>query len=165
MPIDFSYSENMAAGVAGAIVDTEPKTLISRTVETAAGVGFGLPVARGAADDGCKVMEAGETEVVGFTVLDRTTAPSDTAADTFAQYESARLMRAGVLWVTVTDAGGVAPGDPVWVTLATGSLSNADVGGAGGLNLPGCRWESTAANGALAKLRINLDVPAVAGAV
>lgn len=164
MPIDFTYSETMAAGVAGAIVNTEPNTLISRTVESAAGIGFGIPAARGAADGGCKLMEAGETEAIGFTVLDRTTAPSDTVADTFAQYESARLMRSGVIWVTVTDAGGVVAGDPVWVTLATGALSNADVGTSGGLQLPGCMWESSAANGALAKLRVNLDVPAVPGA-
>lgn len=160
--IDFSYNETMPGGVAGRIVNTEPNTLISRTVETAAGVGFGLPVAQGTNDKGCKVMEAGDTEVVGFTVEDRSVDPND--PDTFAQYDSARLMRKGVLWVTVTDAGGVSPGDAVWVTLATGALSNADVGSDGGLQLPGCRWETSAANGALAQLRVDLDVPAVAGA-
>ena len=160
--IDFNYAENMVAGVAGAIVNTEHKTLISRTVEDAAGIGFGKPVAQGTNDKGCKAVEAGDTAVLAITVLDRTTAPSDSTPDTFAQYESARLMRDGVIWVVAS--GAVAAGDDVWVTLADGSFSNADVGADGGLSLPGCRWETSAADGGIAQLRVNLDVPAVAGA-
>ena len=162
--VDFNYSENMAAGVAGAIASSTAKTLISATVETAAGVGFGVPVQRGDNDRGCKIMASGATSVYGITVLDRSVAPSDDAPDKFLQYDDARLMQKGETWVPVTDAGGVVPGDPVWVKLADGTFSNADVGSDGSLKLPGCTWESTAANGAVARIRVNLDVPAIAGA-
>lgn len=159
MAVQSTYLDNMAAAYLGMIANGEPNVLISREVETVAGVGFGVPVKQGTADNQCDVLEAGDTEVVGITVRDQST-----TEDTFALNDSALLMRKGVMWVTVTDAGGVAAGDPVWVTLATGVFSNADVGSAGGLHLAGCRWESSAANGALAKIRVDLDVPAVAGA-
>ena len=45
-----------------------------------------------------------------------------------------------------------------------GTFSNGDVGSGGGISLPGCRWESAGANGAIARMRVNFDVPAVAGA-
>ncbi len=49
--------------------NTEPKTLISRTVETAAGIGFGLPVAQGTNDGGVIATVAGTTAILGITVL------------------------------------------------------------------------------------------------
>ena len=159
MAVQSTYLDNMAAAYAGMIADQGPNDLISKEVETAAGIGFGLPVQRGTADNQCKVMAAGATECIGFTVRDQST-----TGDLFAEKDTALLLRDGVVWVTVTDAGGVAPGDPVWVTLATGALSNADVGSDGGLRLTGCTWESTAANGALAKIRVDLGPLAIAGA-
>jgi len=160
MAIQTTYSENIPAGKIGAIVNTENVNLISRNVETVAGIGFGLPVSQGATEDGVRLSGASAFDYIGFTVRDQ----SVRTADIFSQYESARIMTHGLLWVTVTDAGGVVQGDPVWVTKATGALSNADVGSSGGINLAGCKWESAAANGALAKIRVNMDVPQVAGA-
>ncbi|QQM29302.1 hypothetical protein JET14_13295 [Martelella lutilitoris] len=162
MAIQTNYADNIDAGRVGAIVNTEPSTLISRTVEDAAGIAFGLPVAQGSEDNGITATLTGVTELVGITVRERSVNPA--TPDKFAQYESARLMRKGVIWVTVTDAGGVAAGDAVWLNLANGTYSNADVGSGGGLRLAGSRWETSAANGALAQLRVDLDVPAVAGA-
>lgn len=162
MAVQTTYSSTISAARAGMIANTEPNVLISRTVETAAGVGFGVPVQKGTNDDGCVIMASGATEVLGITVRQRNANPE--TPDKYAQYESARLMRKGVLWVTVTDAGGVADGDPVWVKLSDGTFSNADAGTAGSLRLGGGRWESTAANGALAKIRFDLDVPTILGA-
>ena len=162
MAVQTTYSENIGAARAGMIADTQGTlNLISRTVETAAGIGFGLPVGQGTNDNGVILSEAG-ADYVGFTVRERSVDPAN--PNEFAQYDTARIMTHGVIWVTVTDAGGVVAGDPVWVTEATGALSNADVGSGGGTNLAGCRWESTAVNGALAKIRVNMDVPQVAGA-
>lgn len=157
-----SYNTDPVVGFVGMIANLEEAEVISRSLESAS-VGFGLPVKQGTADKQVAVVGSGTTEVVGFTVRDQATA-ADNSVDKYEQYDDVPLMREGVLWVTVVDAGGVVAGDPVWVTLATGTLSNADVGSSGGLKLPGCRWETSAANGALAKLRVNLDVPAVAGA-
>lgn len=163
MAVQTSYSENIRAAVEGMIANMESVNLISRTVETAAGIGFGVPVEQGSEDNGCGVVDASTTEVTGITCRERSVRPLD--GNEFEQYDSARLMTKGVVWVTVTDAGGVSAGDPVWLDLSdAGSFGNADVGFGNGLNLAGCRWDSSAANGALAKIRVDLSVPAVAGA-
>lgn len=159
MAVQSTYLDSMAAAFAGMIADTGPNDLFSREVETVAGVGFGVPVQQGTSDDQIAVMGAGATNCVGITVRDQST-----TNDKFAQKESALLMRNGPLWVVVTQAAGVSADDDVWVTLSTGTFGNADPGGSNGLKLAGCRWETSGANGELAKIRVNLDVPAIAGA-
>lgn len=159
MAVQTTYSDNMAAAYAGMIANTEPNNLISRIVETVAGVGFAVPVIQGTADNECDVVAASTDVVIGITVRDQSV-----TADTFAQYDSALLMREGVLWVTVTDAGGVVAGDPVWVLVADGTFSNADAGTSQSLRINDARWDSSAANGALAKIRFDLDGGCTAGA-
>lgn len=159
MAVQSTYLDNMAAAYEGMIANTEPNVLISKIVEASGGIGFGVPVTQGTADNECDEVAASTDAVIGITVRDQSTTD-----DTFAQYDSALLMRSGVMWVTVTDAGGVAAGDDVWVKVSDGTFSNADAGSDGSIKLAGCRWESSAANGALAKIRVDLDVPAVAGA-
>lgn len=159
MAVQSTYLSEMVAAYVGMVANTEPNNLISRDVETAAGVGFGVPVQQGTADYECKIMAAGATGCVGITVRDQSTTD-----DKFAVSDSALLMRNGVIWVTVSDSGGVDAGDPVWVKLSDGTFSNADAGSDGSIKLAGCIWETTAANNALAKIRVDLDVPAVAGA-
>ena len=162
MAVQTTYLTEMAAAYNGMIANTEPNVLISREVETSAGIGFGVPVIQGTADNQVDVVSASTDDVVGITVRDQSVDPS--SADTFAQYDTALLLRKGVMWVTVTDAGGVAAGDDVWVLVSNGTFSNADAGTSGSLKLTGSRWESSAANGALAKIRFNLDIAATAGA-
>lgn len=161
MAVQSTYSSTLSAAFPGMIADTGPTTVISRTVEDS-DIGFGVPVAQGSDDHGCTATLTGVTDIVGITVRDQATDPS--AANQYSEGDTAALLRNGSIWVTVTDAGGVVPGDPVWVTLSTGAYSNADVGSGNGLKLAGCQWETTGANGALARIRVNLDVPAVAGA-
>lgn len=159
MAVQSTYSENMAAAYEGMIANTEPNVLISRVVETSGGIGFGVPVIQGTEDNECDAVAAASDAVVGITVRDQSTED-----DTFAQYDSALLMRKGVLWVTVTDAGGVSAGDDVWVKVADSTFSNADAGSSGSLKINDARWESSAANGALAKIRFDLDGGCTAGA-
>ena len=163
MAVQTTYNENIDAARAGMIANTEGVfNVVSRTVEDAAGVGFGLVVDQGANDGGAVAVSASTTSPIGFTVRERSVNPA--TPNKFAQYESARIMTKGVIWATVTDAGGVAANDDVWLTLSTGALSNADAGGDDGLQLAGCKWVSSAANGALAKISVDMSVPAVAGA-
>lgn len=159
MAVQSTYLDKMATAYLGMIANGEPNVLISREVETSGGIGFGVPVIQGTADNQCDEVAASTDAVIGITVRDQSTTD-----DTFAENDSALLMRKGVMWVTVTDAGGVAAGDDVWVLVADGTFSNADAGTNGSLKLAGCRWETSAANGALAAIRVDLDVPAVAGA-
>lgn len=163
MAVQTTYSENIDAARAGMIADTQAQlNTVSRTVETAAGIGFGIVVDQGSEDNGVVAVSGSTTDPVGFTVRERSVNPE--TPNKFAQYDTARIMNKGVIWATVTDAGGVSAGDDVWLTLSTGALSNADAGVGDGLQLAGCRWVSSAADGALAKISVDMSVPAVAGA-
>ena len=156
--VQTTYSATMSAARAGMIADMRGSTLVSYNTEAA--LAFGVPVSKGTAEGQCKLTAAGATDIIGITVRDRSVAAGQ---DAYAQYDSARVMTEGAIWVTVTDAGGVAAGDLVWVKKADGTFSNADAGSAGSLKING-RWETTAANGALAVITFNATVPAVAGA-
>lgn len=159
MAVQSTYLDNMAAAYAGMIVNTEPNNLISKEVETSGGIGFAVPVVQGTADAQCDEVSASTDTVIGITVRDQST-----TSDTFAQYDTALVMQRGVLWVTVTDAGGVSAGDAVWVKVSDGTFSNADAGSDGSLKINDARWETSAANGALAAIRFDTNGGCTAGA-
>lgn len=157
MAVQTSYSENIRPALAGQIANMEPVDLISRTVADAAGIGFGKVVQEAAADgskDGQCTADLDTADMdaykfLGITVRERSVRPETPNA--FAQYESARIMRKGVIWVEV--AGAVSAGQDVTVTLATGVLGTAAVG-AGVVAIPNARWESSTSGAGLAKLRL-----------
>src|SRR5690606_16869272 len=86
---------------------------------------------------------------LGITVRERSVRPE--TPNKFAQYESARIMRKGVIWVET--GGAVNAGDDVTVTVATGALGTTAVG-AGVVAIPNARWESSTSGAGLAKLRL-----------
>ncbi|PAT63937.1 hypothetical protein [Psychrobacter sp. JB193] len=139
-----NFKNEMDKGVAGAIANTENSNIISRTVEDAAGIAFGLAVAQGVNDKGCRIATTGDTDFVGVTVLDRTA--TDLINGKFVQYESARILEEGVIWVEVT--ADVKAGDAAAVDLATGKFNKA------GAAMAGARFETSAASGGLAQLRL-----------
>lgn len=141
-----TYLENQPAGVQGAKVDMIPATLISRTVEDAAGIAFGIAVARGVNDEGCSAFGVGDTAILGITLLDR----SAGGPNSFLQYESARIMTKGSVWVTASVA--VNDGDPVFVIPATGAFAKTNASSA--VQIPNAVWDSTVAAPGLAKVRM-----------
>jgi hypothetical protein len=151
MAIQTAYNETIDAGRAGARVNMEPVDLISRTVEDEAGIGFGKVVQQGAADKGCTATLTGMTAqtYLGVTMRERGVRPETPNA--FAQYESALIMRKGVIWVEVAVA--VAPSDIVTVTLASGIIGKTAVG-AGVVAIPNARWETSTSGAGLAALRL-----------
>lgn len=161
MAVQTSYSENIRPAVAGLIADMQAEiNLVSRTVEDAAGAAFGVVVDQGTEDREVTAVSASTVKPIGVTVRERSLDAN--TPDAFPQYDTARIMTKGVIWVA--NDGGVSAGDDVWLTLSTGDLSAADVGGSDGLQLAGCRWATTAADGELAILEVDMSVPAVAGA-
>lgn len=144
--IQSSVTERMRKAVAGQRATMIPATMISRTVESAAGLAFGVAAARGANDNGCKVWETGNT-FLGITIRERSINP-DTQADKFAQYEAARIMTKGDVWVVAGAA--VADGEPVYLVAATGAFTNVS---SGNIAINGI-FDSTAASGALVKVRL-----------
>lgn len=138
------YGETMRKAVAGHQTDMVPATMISRDVEDAAGLAFGKPVAQGVRDRGVILAAVGVTKIMGVSVRERSLVAE---ADKFLQYESARIMVEGTIWVVASVA--VVPGDIVHVIVATAAWAKT-----GGVLVPGARWESTAAIGELAVLHL-----------
>ncbi|SPZ07506.1 Uncharacterised protein [Pseudomonas luteola] len=133
MAIQTSYSENIRAGVPGALVDMIPKTLLSRNVEDAAGIAFGVPVYQGARDKGVTATTGTAATFVGFTVMDRSVA----VGSKFSQYESARVMTKGALWITA----------PAAVTAGAAVVI-------GGVTIPGARYDTSAAANQIVQVRL-----------
>jgi hypothetical protein len=146
-----TYSNNIRPAVAGQRANMEPVDLISRTVEDAAGVGFGKVVQQGTLDNGCAADLTGMTAqtYLGITVRDRSVRPE--TPNKFAQRESAQIMRKGVIWVEVGEA--VTPASIPSVTLATGVIGDTAVG-AGVVAIPNARFETSTTGAGLAQLRL-----------
>ena len=136
------YKSQPDVGVAGSIATTENRDVKSRTVEDAAGIAFGLAVAQGANDNGVRAVKTGDTKFVGITALDLSS--RDDAK--FLQYESARILKKGVIWVEVTE--GVKAGDDAAVDLATGKFNKS------GAKYPNARFETSAVAGKLAQVEL-----------
>jgi hypothetical protein len=134
--------DDIPVGYAGAIVNQEPRVLISRTVEDALGIAFGLAVMQGTNDKGCVVSDG--SSFLGVTVRELSVGPS--APNSFAFEDSARIMTKGVIWVA--NSGGVVAGDAV-AAGAAGALSATT-----GTGIDGARWDTTADDGVLAQLRL-----------
>lgn len=130
--VDFT----MDKGFVGGQCDMVPATLISRTVEDSAGIAMGLPVSQGTDDRG---VTAGATNFVGITV-------NDYVNESFDQYEQARVMTEGTIWVKA--AGTVAAGDSV--TYASGWKT----GGTTGRVLSDARYETSGGSGDLVVIRL-----------
>jgi hypothetical protein len=139
-PIQTSYSETVDQAVAGQIGNMVSSVLVSRTVEDAAGVAFGLPVAQGSEDEG--VIAYAGADFVGITVRERSVDPS--APNKFAQYDNARVLRKGAIWVTASKA--VDAGDNVYLTDA-GAYTNVE---GSNFQIPGARWDTSTSGAALA---------------
>lgn len=140
--VQSTYSDNIAVGYAGALVNMEPRDLISRTVEDSGGIDFGLAVMQGTADKGCVVGDG--SDFLGVTVRDQSVDPSD--PNTFEYMANARIMTKGVIWIA--NSGGVNAGDPV-VALADGAL-----GTGSSPIIANARWDTSADDGELAQLRL-----------
>ena len=140
--VQSTYLDNILSGYKGGLVNQEASNLISRTVEAVAGLAFGLAVMQGTEDKECLVSDG--SAFLGVTVRDQSVDPS--APSIFEQFSEARIITKGVIWVE--NSGGVSAGDPV-VMLAAGAL------GTGSSPLvEGARWDTTAADGLLAQLRL-----------
>lgn len=151
MSAQTSYSINQGKAYAGLVYAQAPHDIISRAVETAAGIGFGVAVARGT-DADRQIDLAGSASFLGITIrsLEKEGA-ANTGAIKWNETETAGVMRKGYIWA-VCPAGCV-PGDAVKYTDSTGVL-DAGAAGAGETQLDGASWETTAAAGELAVIRL-----------
>ncbi len=98
-----SFGTTFAAGVVGMRCNTEPENVISRTVESAAGIVWGQPAFRGSNDHGCVVGAAFAATSVGAAVAGNTGAATISAAPAVAS-----PAKQGVYRLTAISAGATA---------------------------------------------------------
>jgi hypothetical protein len=119
--VQTTYSNTIATGFAGMVSDGAKSNRISRTVEDAAGMAFGVAGFRGAGDHGVTATP-NATKFLGIVIADAGQVPGlGGTADTVPQYATAGLLNEGVIYVQGSLA--VNQGDPVYVT-AGGAFTN-----------------------------------------
>lgn len=151
MSAQTSYSIKQPKAYAGLVYAQAPHDIVSRDVETVSGIGFGVAVSRGTNLE--RQVVAGGTAFLGITIrsLDKEGA-ANTGAIKWNEKEAAGILRDGYIWAVCPS--GCNPGDPVNYVNATGVLdSGAAV--AGETALDGAQWETVAAAGELAVIRID----------
>jgi len=151
--VQSTYSENIAAAVAGMPADADYHA-DTRVCETAAGIGFGLAVGQGTSAKEGKLDAAADTDFVGVTIRDKTLV--NDSEDLYEQYENMAVMTRGDIWVTT--GASVSAGDDVTYVKSTGVLSSAAASGTQ-FAITGARWMTTAGSGALAILRLGGALP------
>ena len=148
MNIHTSLPADVIKSVEGMVADAGLKTIISRRVETAEGIGFGRAVVEGSDYDCVVVPMAVDGAFRGLTVRDATLPRSN--GDSYLEDDEAPLMVTGSLWVVVHEP--VEAGDTVSFEIGTGALGTIvderhDV-------IAGAIWDSSAAPGQIAKVRL-----------
>ncbi len=142
------YQEAPSPAYAGMRANQEPHVAISRVVASPS-IPFGVPVCQGPGDDQVVVATAGAV-FRGISMADPVNPATLTAGQTnaYAQGRTAAVMTKGVVWVVAFAA--VTAGEPAFFDPATGALSGDNTKSAtNGV------FDSAAAAGALAKLRLN----------
>jgi hypothetical protein len=114
------YSETIAKGYAGMVANGETSNRISRTAEDAAGIGFGVPVYRGAGDHGCTATVGTLATFLGWTIATAGQAAIAGAdADEYARYDNVPVITLGAIYIQVT--GAVTDGAPITVGTGAGA--------------------------------------------
>ena len=106
-----TFSDTVAKGYAGMVANGETSNRITRTIETAGGIGFGKAVYRGAGDHGClaaQTLVAAGSEDAGNTGTGTVTdAPTVAAGAKIGRYTLTLLATSATGDFTVTDPDGV----------------------------------------------------------
>lgn len=142
-----NYTEDWAIGLPGMMATGERFNGITRSIETAGGIGFGKPAFRGTGDRGIATTGTAPT-FLGVTL--GTYAPQPQAdgsyIDSYPQRANVPVLTSGSIWVV--PAVNVADGDQAYATPA-GALTNVATG-----NVIMTDWffDTTAAAGGLARL-------------
>lgn len=142
------YNAAPATGFPGMVANGETSNRISRTVEDAAGLGFGKPAFAGADDRGCTGTVKTADDFLGFVIADhgQPVLPGGVGPDIVPRYQSAGILVLGA--IDVVAQGAVTDRAPVFIDAATGGVTAT----ANGNIATGFRFDDTAGNGAIVRV-------------
>jgi hypothetical protein len=156
MAAQTSYSLTQSAAYDGLLADINPKTVISRDVETAAGITFGKVVSRGTADS--QVVLGGDGTGLGIAVRDLAQEGAQgTGVIKYDQYEAAAILVEGYCWVAINTAS-ASPGSALFYNDTTGAIE-AGTASTGETQLNATLETTITSSGQLGLIR--LDSPAM----
>jgi hypothetical protein len=151
--VQTSYATTMRVAFAGLKGDTAPEVILTRQIETSGGIGFGLAVTQGTGD---RQVKLGTTTFVGITLVDQTAGSTaitpPTNVDQYQQGDLGAVMQAGSVWVLAD--GPVTAGAAATFTTATGRVGAKTVSTTVVMAIPNAYFETSAADGALALVRL-----------
>jgi hypothetical protein len=151
MSAQTSYDIRQGKAYAGLIYAQAPHDIVSRSVETVAGIGFGVAVTRGT-DADKQIVPAASADFLGVTIRSLEQEGGEAGAIKWDVKETAGVMRSGYIWAVCPT--GCVPGDAVNYADGTGVLDSG-AAGAGSTSLDGASWETTAVAGELAVVRLS----------
>lgn len=104
MPVlQSAFTETIATGYDGMVVDGETSNRITRTCEDSGGIPFGAPVYRGTGDHGCTATVGTLATFLGWAIATAGQAASS-SADTYAQYDNVPILTSGAMVKSVKGA-------------------------------------------------------------
>lgn len=153
MPI--TYSNTLAAYAVGRRVNMEEWNAITRSLEGATPVGFGVPVITGTGPHTCAPLTAAGQNVLGITEADPTL---PRPGDAYAQYDNVPICESGVIGVLL--GANVTKGAQARFDITnknwTGAAASATV-----LTIPGAQFDEAGSSGAVGKVRYRRPVPSL----
>lgn len=151
MALQTTYSETMPAYAIGRRGNMEEWNTITRTLEQATALKFGVPVQRGAGEHGIVIFTTGDF----LGISEANVVLGNNTPDQYEQYQSVPVCERGVIGVGV-GVGGAVAGAPAYYIAATGLWT---VTSAGNVAVPGAEFDTTAAAGGVALVRVRRIVP------
>lgn len=146
MPIQTSYSRYHAQAIEGMVADQQTSNFLSRRATAA--LPFGRTVLQGATDDACKAADGTAARFLGVSVRDQSTGA--TSPDQYAANDAVGIIDLGTIWVLAGE--NVTAGAAAGYLTATGAFMLAAT--ANTTAIAGARFSTTAASGALVKLKL-----------
>jgi hypothetical protein len=157
MSIDLSSNGGFEfdKGYAGQVPDGSLAVRRSRTVENAAGIAWGAPVAQGASD-GCVPFDGTHTQFLGIAEK-QPMHPIQSGVAKYAQYDSASVIQEGPVFILAGEDA--RDGDELLVlvdgegVVTWGASKGGAANGSTRFNTPGtCTYEGAASAGQIAKV-------------